>query len=1695
VLSIAPGYDPRYLTRQVGAGAENYYLSAVAEHGEPPGHWWGPGADELGLGDGAEVDAPVMEELYSTFFDPRDPNFLRKDIPDEEKARLGRKPPKYDNAAEKAFQAKLAAEPDADPERQKELLREAKGSVSQAVMHHDATFSPTKSVTLLHAGLQAAAVKAKAEGRLTDAATYEQAAEKVWNAVDAGAAASLHYLQEHAATARRGSHSQVIDGRSTGKWIDAGSWVVARFRQHTNREGEPHLHVHQAILNRQKGSDGRWSGLSGKAIYRARPAAAAYGERVMHEQLQRDLGVELRARPDGNGYEVVGVTPEQIAAFSTRRTQVTDYVKERVEDYIAAHGRPPSARAIFRMAQDGGRRTKKDKLKLKDAPSRQEELAAWEKKTTEHEIGLLSQIPGRALGRLTGKTAEKARQRLANLDYDQVLRAAIADAQASTATFSRYELIRHINRHLPEYLGGLPGERIEAILEELADAALDPAGPSAVRKLNAPDVVYIPPSLQRADGTSVYQAPRWERYTTAAMLDTESELITSATGTGAPGLHPETALEALRARCSPQTWESIATQASGNTDRSETEQAEQTGAGREAAPASATPAGPAADGPTAAPADGPAPGFEGSEAAPAPVERTLLDDQAEAVYGILTSGRRVDALVGPAGTGKTFTVEKLAQVWREQTGAPVVGLTTAQNAAYVLAGEGMDDAWNIARWLKAIDTGKVRLTRGQLIVVDEAGMVPTDDLARIEALAEAAGAKVVWSGDPSQLSAPQAGGAMRHLVETAGAYELTSVKRFTDDWEGPASLQLRTGTKSVLDEYDAHGRLQDGDREDMETAAQQAYLSDYLDGRQSLLLAPTNEKAAELAGRVRAKLVELDKVAQDGVELRDSNTAGRGDLIVARENNQQVLIGDTARQLSNRDVLRVATTLSDGTIVANLIDKNGRPTEHAVELEPGYVKNNVELAYAGTVHSAQGRTVHRSYSLVDDSVTRNMFYVMLTRGADGNYAYVVRDSDRVADLRPGPEQAAERTAAMLGEARPLDGEAAPAPVEQRDQWAVLHGVLDRAEDSETAVEAMKAEAQRPTHMAHLGGMLFGELHDNIADGYINGAQARGALTASQAAALRDDEAKDTLGRLLRQIEMSGRDASRILDIAVDERELDTAESLAKTLHWRIKQAAEERGINVDTLEPSEDQIEATWKGRTPVIGDPDTDHMLGDTSLQMDVRTHTLGQEALERPPTWLADHLGQPPAEDVVERGMWAERAGRVLAFRELVGIVDEAAPLGPEPSRRTPEIRAAFMNAHDALTGARPGQVSQATAGELWSTRARYERELAWAPPYVADELRTVSIEARERAGEAVRLRAQAAAAADENERAVLTNRARGQEALADALQQRQAVLEDVHAARNDWHENTRQARIDAMRADAQLRLRDDVDEDLLPRLHSPGELDVAHELEATDRERTAAAEQQIPGQLTLDGWDEPAAEPTPTRAAEPAPGVDPAEVLYERYAMRRSVGGTLNAATVAEELDISLGEAVEYTERWSARYERAAEPETIERQAEPDAPAPEVEAADPSREPVGEQLTLDVFDGEPAPAAAAADPELSTALEKARVARQIVQGREAEQAAERAAEEERVRREATRSGPERAADIERHQEKTADVRRKLEGREATRAAEVSDEASEAARLTREEFPAAPRPGRGPRREPPSAAPRRKPRGPSRGGPSLGR
>jgi hypothetical protein len=59
-----------------------------------------------------------------------------------------------------------------------------------------------------------------------------------------------------------------------------------------------------------------------------------------------------------------------------------------------------------------------------------------------------------------------------------------------------------------------------------------------------------------------------------------------------------------------------------------------------------------------------------------------------------------------------------------------------------------------------------------------------------------------------------------------------------------------------------------------------------------------------------------------------------------------------------------------------------------VTLPGDYVVDAVELGYATTVHTAQGVTADTTHGLVDELMTREQLYTMLSRGRHANHLYV-----------------------------------------------------------------------------------------------------------------------------------------------------------------------------------------------------------------------------------------------------------------------------------------------------------------------------------------------------------------------------------------------------------------------------------------------------------------------------------------------------------------------------------------------------------------------------------------------------------------------------------------------------------------------------------------------------------------------------------
>jgi conjugative relaxase-like TrwC/TraI family protein len=392
-------------------------------------------------------------------------------------------------------------------------------------------------------------------------------------------------------------------------------------------------------------------------------------------------------------------------------------------------------------------------------------------------------------------------------------------------------------------------------------------------------------------------------------------------------------------------------------------------------------------------------------ARPMPGRRDLSDDQQQAVATIATSGRRLDVLVGPAGSGKTRTLRALRATWETAKGqGSVLGLAASATAAAELAAALGIPCENTAKWLHDNTTDPTAATcglqAGQVLIVDEASMVATADLDRILAHAVQAGGKVVLVGDHHQLGAVGAGGAFALLAETPGARSLTGLWRFRHRWEAEATRALRDGKPAAIDTYNSHGRLHDGPGELMLDRAYTAWAADVAAGRSALLLAADRTTVNALNTRAHDDRVAAGLVAPDGIALADDATGGRGDIVVARRNDRRLQITD-GEYVRNGTLWQITDIHPDGALDVTRNDPTGSAT---VRLPADYVRAHVELGYAATVHRAQGMTVDHAYLLATAAMTRQSLYVAMTRGRATNHAYVAVDGiDPTCPNPTGPE--------------------------------------------------------------------------------------------------------------------------------------------------------------------------------------------------------------------------------------------------------------------------------------------------------------------------------------------------------------------------------------------------------------------------------------------------------------------------------------------------------------------------------------------------------------------------------------------------------------------------------------------------------------------------------------------------------------------
>jgi ATP-dependent exoDNAse (exonuclease V) alpha subunit len=285
------------------------------------------------------------------------------------------------------------------------------------------------------------------------------------------------------------------------------------------------------------------------------------------------------------------------------------------------------------------------------------------------------------------------------------------------------------------------------------------------------------------------------------------------------------------------------------------------------------------------------------------------------------------------------------------------------------------------------------------IIIDEAGMAATEDLAALVSLARRYQYRIVAIGDPAQLPAVGRGGVFAHWCETVPRYQLATPRRFDQSWEANATLGLRAGDIAAVEAYAARGRLHTVHPVLVAREIAQVYRRQAGRGRTVAITTNTAEAARAINREIQHRRDPAQK--RPGVALADGTVARVGDQIASRRNDPSLRTSKN-HNVRNRHTWTVDQVAPDGGLVIS------HPTRGKARLPADYVARDVELGWAVTGYGNQGDTVDVGIAVLEPGTTRNHAYVAMTRGRKANHAWIP-DPIGTGDLADGLAEMIART--------------------------------------------------------------------------------------------------------------------------------------------------------------------------------------------------------------------------------------------------------------------------------------------------------------------------------------------------------------------------------------------------------------------------------------------------------------------------------------------------------------------------------------------------------------------------------------------------------------------------------------------------------------------------------------------------------------
>ncbi len=429
------------------------------------------------------------------------------------------------------------------------------------------------------------------------------------------------------------------------------------------------------------------------------------------------------------------------------------------------------------------------------------------------------------------------------------------------------------------------------------------------------------------------------------------------------------------------------------------------------------------------------------------VSDQLRPEQKQAVEFTLNSHDLAINLRGAAGTGKTATLSEIRHALHE-AGQDIVAIAPTNSAVEELKTAGFEDAITVERLLQ--DKRTQEKLRGQVLLVDEAGMVSSRQMSELVRLVEHKSGRLILSGDTRQIQSVEAGDALRVLERESHlkSFSLSQVQRQSVEAYRQAVEELRQAPARGYERLERMGAIHEVPYFErpwrVAEAYRQAQQQSNAKGLPShvLVVAPTHDEIQRITETIRADRIQRGELGPNvsvsrhvslnwtEAQKRDMRRYEQGQVLefhkavrgVARHESLDIVHVDKQRLIARKadgtereitakqakafsvwkkqdihlaagDRLQLEASRRDSGFRATngeLVTVSRIDEQGHIYLEDGRVLpdnyHQFRHGYAVTAHRSQGKTVDHVI-VSGDQMSKELFYVAATRGRESVEIY------------------------------------------------------------------------------------------------------------------------------------------------------------------------------------------------------------------------------------------------------------------------------------------------------------------------------------------------------------------------------------------------------------------------------------------------------------------------------------------------------------------------------------------------------------------------------------------------------------------------------------------------------------------------------------------------------------------------------------